>query len=209
MRVVVTLVVSVVWTCVCFYLLLLGAASLTPDGVVFHKGAAYYVVPCVAIVLLLGALGVLAILRYCWRLLPEILNLEAVSVPEQDNYYSSLTVNITTNSITDDDDARHAADPKRTLLGVHYSAEVRIILQKIGRAALLLLVWTIFLLLVLIFVNLVVEKLECKKEGLTYLWQHSILVCHGIRDALRSILYLRSCATTALLRIATSYTVCV
>jgi len=161
-RVVVTLAVYVLWTCCCFYLLLLGAASLTPDGVVFQKGAAYYVVPVVAMLLLLGAIGFLALLRYFWRLPPE-LNL-AAAVPEQDNYYSRLNVNSNTNSPTDDD-ARHA-DPTRTLLGVHYSEEVRIILQKIGRAALILLVWTIFLLLVLIFVNWVVEKIECKKRDL-------------------------------------------
>lgn len=162
-RVVVTLAVYVLWTCCCFYLLLLGAASLTPDGVVFQKGAAYYVVPVVAMLLLLGAIGFLALLRYFWRLPPE-LNM-AAAVPEQDNYYSRLNVNSNTNSPTDDDDARHA-DPTRTLLGVHYSEEVRIILQKIGRAALILLVWTIFLLLVLIFVNWVVEKIECKKRDL-------------------------------------------
>jgi len=162
-RVVVTLAVYVLWTCCCFYLLLMGAGSLTPDGVVFQKGAAYYVVPVVAVLLLLGAIGFLALLRYFWRLPPE-LNM-AAAVPEQDNYYSRLNVNSNTNSPTDDD-ARHA-DPTRTLLGVHYSEEVRIILQqKIGRAALILLVWTIFLLLVLIFVNWVVEKIECKKRDL-------------------------------------------
>jgi len=162
-RVVVTLAVYVLWTCCCFYLLLMGAGSLTPDGVVFQKGAAYYVVPVVAMLLLLGAIGFLALLRYFWRLPPE-LNM-AAAVPEQDNYYSRLNVNSNTNSPTDDD-ARHA-DPTRTLLGVHYSEEVRIILQqKIGRAALILLVWTIFLLLVLIFVNWVVEKIECKKRDL-------------------------------------------
>jgi len=161
-RVVVTLAVYVLWTCCCFYLLLMGSGSLTPDGVVFQKGAAYYVVPVVAMLLLLGAIGFLALLRYFWRLPPE-LNM-AAAVPEQDNYYSRLNVNSNTNSPTDDD-ARHA-DPTRTLLGVHYSEEVRIILQKIGRAALILLVWTIFLLLVLIFVNWVVEKIECKKRDL-------------------------------------------
>jgi len=162
-RVVVTLAVYVLWTCCCFYLLLMGAGSLTPDGVVFQKGAAYYVVPVVAMLLLLGAIGFLALLRYFWRLPPE-LNM-AAAVPEQDNYYSHLNVNSNTNSPTDDD-ARHA-DPTRTLLGVHYSEEVRIILQqKIGRAALILLVWTIFLLLILIFVNWVVEKIECKKRDL-------------------------------------------
>jgi len=161
-RVVVTLAVYVLWTCCCFYLLLMGGGSLTPDGVVFQKGAAYYVVPVVAMLLLLGAIGFLALLRYFWRLPPE-LNM-AAAVPEQDNYYSRLNVNSNTNSPTDDD-ARHA-DPTRTLLGVHYSEEVRIILQKIGRAALILLVWTIFLLLVLIFVNWVVEKIECKKRDL-------------------------------------------
>ena len=168
-RVVVTLAVYVLWTCCCFYLLLLGAASLTPDGVVFQQGAAYYVVPVVAMLLLLGAIGFLALLRYFWRLPPE-LNM-AAAVPEQDNYYSRLNVNSNTNSPTDDDDARHA-DPTRTLLGVHYSEEVRIILQKIGRAALILLVWTIFLLLVLIFVNWVVEKIECKKRD--------VLICGSI-----------------------------
>jgi len=156
-RVFVTLVVYVLWTCWCFYLLGLGAASLTPDGVVFQKGAAYYVVPFEAILLLLGAIGYLALLRYFWRLPPEL----NFAVPEQENY-SRLNVNINTNSPTDDE--RHAG-PTRTL-GVNYSEEVSTILKKIGRAAFILLVWIIFLLLVLIFVNLVVEKLKCKERDL-------------------------------------------
>lgn len=67
LRVALTVTACLFWICACYYLLGLGAVSLVDDGgVVFPKGAAFYVVPIIAVLLLCGAVGLLALLHCLW-----------------------------------------------------------------------------------------------------------------------------------------------